>query len=350
MSSIEIQSKTQAGTLEFQKRALARVSRTFALTIPQLPRKIRYVIGNAYLLCRIADTIEDEPHLDPDCKRKFLQQFDEVVAGSASANTFVEELSTQLSDKTAPGEKELVTNSELVVEYHRQLSHGYRDAINRCVGTMCNGMAEYAEAGSSRHHDLHHLDRYCYYVAGVVGEMLTDVFCEYSAEIKLRKEELRNLSTRFGRGLQLINILKDHHEDRSRGVNWLAHKPMSANSISSTSNVQETQATQSKIIRLLGIAQDHLDAALQYTLLIPANEPAIRRFLAWTLGFAVLTCRRMHANPAFKKGDEAKISKLQVYTTIASTSFAARSDQVLRWLFNMAAPLTRKAGASSQEE
>ncbi len=65
------------------------------------------------------------------------------------------------------------------------------------------------------------LDDYCYYVAGVVGEMLTDLFCDYSADIAGRRPALNALAASFAQGLQMTNILKDVWEDRSRGACWL---------------------------------------------------------------------------------------------------------------------------------
>ena len=65
----------------YQDQILPHVSRTFALTIPQLPPALRIAVTNAYLLCRIADTIEDEPALSPAETLVFLQRFKAVVAG-----------------------------------------------------------------------------------------------------------------------------------------------------------------------------------------------------------------------------------------------------------------------------
>ena len=83
--------------LAYQEEILQGVSRTFALTIPQLPDKLRDVVGNAYLLCRITDTIEDEPTLSAGQKRAFAERFAEVVAGRAEAEPFARELGALLS-------------------------------------------------------------------------------------------------------------------------------------------------------------------------------------------------------------------------------------------------------------
>ncbi|HJX20180.1 MAG TPA: squalene/phytoene synthase family protein, partial [Steroidobacteraceae bacterium] len=65
----------------YQDQILPHVSRTFALTIPQLPPGLRTAVTSAYLLCRIADTIEDEPALSAAETFAFLQRFTAVVYG-----------------------------------------------------------------------------------------------------------------------------------------------------------------------------------------------------------------------------------------------------------------------------
>ena len=68
----------------YQDQILPHVSRTFALTIPQLPEGLRVPVTSAYLLCRIADTIEDEPALSPPETLAFLQRFAAVLAGDGA--------------------------------------------------------------------------------------------------------------------------------------------------------------------------------------------------------------------------------------------------------------------------
>src|SRR5260221_1129906 len=65
----------------YQDHILPHVSRTFALTIPQLPPSLRTAVTCAYLLCRIADTIEDEPALSPPETLAFLQRFSALLGG-----------------------------------------------------------------------------------------------------------------------------------------------------------------------------------------------------------------------------------------------------------------------------
>ena len=173
--------------------------------------------------------------------------------------------------------------------------------------------------------------------------MITDLLCDYSAEIATRREALFPLSSRFGRGLQLVNILKDHQEDLARGVSWLPRDCPHPDA-EPFPGVAGEPAGARRIARLAAEARRHLDAALRFALLVPREEPGIRRFLLWTLGFAALTLRRIDANPRFDRGDDVKIPRRQVYATIAATSLAVRHDNALRWLFDLAAAVAGPAG------
>ena len=72
----------------FQAQTLAGTSRTFALTIPQLPPDLSRVVANAYLLCRIVDTVEDEPALSAELKRRFCAMFVDTVTGTRVGRAF----------------------------------------------------------------------------------------------------------------------------------------------------------------------------------------------------------------------------------------------------------------------
>ena len=328
--------------VDYQERALLRVSRTFALTIPQLPRRLRRVIGNAYLLCRIADTIEDEPALSRPQKQRLLAEFAQAVAGRVPAGAFVARLGPLLSDATGPDEWDLAAHTGLVLD----LTHGFRPAqraaIDRCIRIMTEGMADFGGGAPGGLGTLRDLERYTYCVAGVVGEMVTDLLCEHAPEIAARRDRLRPLSARFGGGLQLVNILKDFHADQRRGACWLPRAAFAEGVDLSSPEVRAQAAFLEGQARLVAVALEHLEAALEYTLLIPPRQTGVRRFLLWTLGLAVLTLRRIHANPRFANGDAVRVPGALLWATVAVTSAVARWDTSLRWLFRVAtAPLPR---------
>ena len=334
--------------LAYQTRTLQGVSRTFALTIPELPAPLCDVAGNAYLLCRIADTIEDEPALSLAQKQAFSERFVEVVAGVETAERFAGELHPLLSHAMSDQEWDLIANTARVV----RITHGFRPAqraaLERCVRIMSRGMAEsQRNAAVDGLADLPQLDRYCYHVAGVVGEMLTELFCDYSPEIGERRDELLRLSVSFGQGLQMTNILKDVWDDRRRGACWLPRDVFRAAGfdLRSLSTDRIERGYVEGLLHLVAITRRHLADALQFTLLIPGREAGIRRFCLRALGMAVLTLRRIHAHPAFVDSREVKISRRSVRATIVVTNALARSDLAVRLLFDA---LTRRLPAPRQ--
>lgn len=329
----------------YQEQALGRVSRTFALTIPQLPQPLREVVGNAYLLCRIADTIEDEPTLPNPLKARLLGEFADVVASRTASAGFAEAVLPRLSSATSAADKDLVAHIPAVLGITHGMRPAQRQAIERCVDIMTKGMAVFGGGGPQGLETGDDLERYTYCVAGVVGEMITDLACDYSTEIAARRARLYPLSARFGHGLQLVNILKDVWEDQRRGTCWLPRDAFPPGVDLSSPAASGDARFADGLLALVGVARDHLEAAARYTLLIPPRETGIRRFLLWALGLAVLTLRRIHADPRYASGAAVKVPRSHVRATVVVTSGAVRWDLGLRWLFDtVAAPLPHAPG------
>jgi len=325
---------------QYQDHILQGVSRTFALTIPVLPGPLARVVSNAYLLCRIADTIEDDEHLQDYRKRQFSEQFINVVAGSESASDFARDLYPELSPEATADEKDLIKNTEAVIRITHSFNPRQRAALERCVRIMAEGMTQYQETDVRYGlRDQTDMDRYCYFVAGVVGEMLTELFCDYSDQIDQHRQELMQLAISFGQGLQMTNILKDIWDDQNRGMCWLPQAVFSkyGASLRDITPGQENAGFEQGLGELVGVARSHLANALSYTLLIPPHEQGIRRFCLWALGMAVLTLRKINANRAFTSGREVKISRRSVKATVLITNMITRSDRLLKILFNFTA-------------
>jgi farnesyl-diphosphate farnesyltransferase len=331
----------------YQDQILPHVSRTFALTIPQLPGGLRIAVTCAYLLCRIADTIEDEPALSPPETLAYLQRFSALLTGRGEAAPLAREIAQRLSDRTLAAERDLVSNMERVFAVMSRLNGPQRSAIRRCVELMCYGMPRFQFTASLK--GLAHssdLDDYCYYVAGVVGEMLTELFCDYSPDIARQRAALSAIAASFAQGLQMTNILKDVWEDRSRGACWLPREVFTRHGVdlAEVSSEPFDPRFGAGFRELVAVAHAHLRNALDYTLLIPAKETGIRRFCLWAIGLAVLTLRKIDHNPRFTAGAQVKVTRRAVAMTRLLTSAAGRSDWMLRRLFAQAArglPLAR---------
>ncbi len=323
---------------DLQDHLLAGTSRTFALTIPQLPPPLARVVGNAYLLCRTVDTIEDEPALSLADKRYFCDLYVRALQGVEPPERFAAELAPRLSTVTLPSEAELVQATPRVLAMTRRFNPAQQRALRRCVTRMAEGMVEFQSRGSlDGLADLPQLDRYCYFVAGIVGEMLTELFCDYSPTIARRRQALMTLAVSFGQGLQMTNILKDLWDDRARGVCWLPRTAFAAPDF----RLRELDPDHPHPIfdqgleRLIGIAHGHLRDALDYTLLIPRQETGIRIFCLWAIGMALLTLRKLNHHRDFSDGRQVKISRRGVAAVFTAGRLAAAHDTVLRRLFRL---------------
>ena len=327
----------EASDLVWQDEMLRKVSRTFALVIPQLPPALRYVVGNAYLLCRIADTLEDDPELAAEVKRDCLAWFLRIVSGDEESDRFSDRVGPRLSAEAPAAERDLVADTPRVMRINGRFTATQRDIVARCVRTMSRGMSEFRRQSSlSGLKDLHALDRYCYFVAGVVGEMLTELFCDYSNEIERHRETMMELAVSFGQGLQMTNILQDIWEDRRRGECWLPRdmfERAGCDLLQVAPADRFNPAFKKVLDDLIATAQMHLGRALAYVLLLPGHEAGLRRFCLWALGMAVLTLRRIHSLDGFSSRQQVRISRRSVKAVIVVTSVLVRRDFALKVLF-----------------
>ena len=310
--------------LAYQKAILGSVSRTFALTIPLLPPLIEKVVGNTYLLCRIVDTIEDAADLNPETKQTLSKLFLDTVLDQSSAQSFVEPCLIALKDYGNQDELDLIAHTPTVLRILHTCSSHDQEAVSRCVSIMSEGMSHFhgkqTEAGLR---DLAEFEEYCYVVAGVVGELLTTVFSNHSAEFAKNIRGHEALAIAFGQALQMTNILKDSPEDKARGVSW---KP---------GNLSQAE--------LLTIAYQKLQDSMSYILLIPKEDAGIRRFCFLAFGLAVMTLSKIANDKHFEHKDEVKLSRKTVMAFYAFTKFAVGSDALMKLFFHNASSPLRKA-------
>ena len=165
--------------------------------------------------------------------------------------------------------------------------------------------------------------------------MLTELFCDYSREMAKQREKMLQLAVSFGQGLQMTNILKDIWEDQQRGACWLPGDVFSQCDfdIPAIAAHRNDPCYLEGLEKLIAIASMHLHNALQYTLLIPAEEKGIRRFCFWAIGMALLTLRKINKHKDFQSGQEVKISRRSVKATIAATEMVVGGGKRARWLF-----------------
>ena len=322
---------------EYQHYILQGVSRTFALTIPQMPDALELVTGNAYLLCRITDTIEDDVRLSLKDKHYYIDQFLEVVAGRSPAESFARALLPLLGEQSPAAELDLIRHTERVIRVTHSFAPVQQDILLRCVTIMASGMAYFqAKENPFGLEDMSQLNSYCYHVAGVVGEMLTALFCDFSDEMAKREPQLMQLSLHFGQGLQMANILKDVREDMNRGVSWLPRDLLARYGVdlADVPAVFETDGFAAVIEQLIAAAHDHLHKALAYTLMIPAHEKGMRRFCMWAIAMAVKTLAKINDDRHYLCRDSTKITRNSLRGIILMCNASVHSDRLSETLFD----------------
>ena len=309
--------------LAYQKAILSSVSRTFALTIPLLPSAIEKVVGNTYLLCRIVDTIEDAADLLPETKQHLSLLFLDAVLEKSLVASFVEPCLKALSDYGNQDELDLIAHTPTVLRILHTCSKEDQEAVSRCVSIMSEGMSRFhGKQTMAGLKDLNEFERYCYVVAGVVGELLTTIFRNHSPRFAKNIQGQEALAIAFGQALQMTNILKDSPEDRARGVSWMP------------ADMRQEE--------LLRIAYQKLQDSLRYILLIPKQDLGMRRFCFLAFGLAVMTLSKIAKRKEFSNKDEVKLSRNTVMAFYAFTKFAVRSDTLMNAFFHNSSQVFRK--------
>jgi len=204
---------------------LTESSRTFALTIPLLPEPTRCEVTVAYLLFRVADTLEDSNRWPRERK---LAELDDLAAFlRAPEPERARELAQRWREDPPVehrGYLELLERFPEVMQVVAELGPAARESITAHTLRTIEGMASFVareREGVLRLTDVQDLKDYCYAVAGIVGEMLTELFLLDRQVLHEVADDLRADATSFGEALQLVNILKDTDGDRQEGRDFL---------------------------------------------------------------------------------------------------------------------------------
>jgi farnesyl-diphosphate farnesyltransferase len=203
---------------------LLDTSRTFALAIPLLPQPTYREVALGYLLFRIADTFEDAGvRWSRERRRGALADFAALLEepDEARAADLAAAWSTPPPPSDHPGYLELLADSARVMRCFGRLAPAARRSIAHHTARTAARMSEFVrrsdDDGALRLVDLGELRDYCYAVAGIVGEMLTDLFILGTPALEGSRRYLSERAATFGEGLQLVNILKDSTSDATEG-------------------------------------------------------------------------------------------------------------------------------------
>lgn len=204
---------------------LAKTSRTFALAIPLLPEPTRREVSVAYLLFRIADTFEDAARWPRADRIAALEAFCELLDEPPAAARAAAKAWVDAKPVDHAGYLELLGLSHEVLAELETMTPQARAVVKKHTRRTAEGMARIVArgdaAGNLRLQSLQDLKDYCYVVAGIVGELLTELFLLGAPSLERTRAELEATMVGFGEGLQLVNILKDSGDDARDGRVYL---------------------------------------------------------------------------------------------------------------------------------
>lgn len=275
-----------------------KVSRTFSLNTVQLEGDIFKAVLIGYMILRIADTFEDNACRSELDKIADLKDFSVIFEGNKGlAERLRLYASLRFRWEEDSDEKRLVENGDKILRCYFDMPEIYRKIIDPLAGEAVKGMIKFkkyrlkSEGKIFQLNSIEELEDYCYFVAGIVGIMLTKVFCRRSS-IKAVLPELEKHQIHFGIALQLINIIKDYKKDLERG--W-CYIPLS---VTRKYKVKPENLRNLSAARMQGILKDmsrlaitHMDSAVEYIKLLPLNEKSIRMFciIPFLLAYSTLT-------------------------------------------------------------
>jgi farnesyl-diphosphate farnesyltransferase len=208
------------------EQLLARTSRTFALAIPLLAEPFRRELTLGYLLFRVADTLEDAEGSTRAARLAALDELRGAITAPDAAGH--EALAAQWVRWRPTGHQGyldlLAQFPALMRAIHELPQQAPRIVLHharRTIEDMAHFVRGSDDDGTLRLATLDELVRYCYAVAGIVGEMITELFVAQFASLESAAAQLRAHAARFGEALQLVNIVRDANDDARHGRVYL---------------------------------------------------------------------------------------------------------------------------------
>ena len=298
---------------------LKQTSRSFYLTLRVLPAAVRPQIGLAYLLARTTDTIADTELVPAKQRLDALQQLRLQILGTSTATL---DFGTLAREQALPAERTLLENIEAALGELNQLSSADQKLIRKVLDTITSGqeldLQRFASGSEREIHALRtaeELDDYTFRVAGCVGGFWTHICrAHVFSQAKLDDTQLLVDGIRFGKGLQLVNILRDLPADLRKGRCYLPLDELTALGLSPADlcNPANEPKLRPLYTAWLNHAEEHLAAGWHYTNSLPWSCVRIRLACAWPILIGLATIARLRTADILDASQRVKISRNEV--------------------------------------
>ncbi len=307
---------------------LGKASRTFAITIPMLPQPLRHAMGVAYLLMRNADTLEDAAEHSRERRITMLTRFSILMRGGdpSTVQAFVEAASDFDAE---PDYFEVLEATPFLMEQLAAMPQAtervIREHVERVAGHMAFWVGRHDPEGCLQLDRVRELEDYCYGVAGIVGEMITDLVSLYDPSLDRRRVlSMHANAVDFGIGLQLTNVLKDSWRDAQQGRRYLPARFVRFDGTDRPGSLRP----------LVEMAMHRLDRGLEYTAAIPYDHAGIRNFclVALVLAAASLAAVRDREDEVLA-GTDVKIDRATLASLVSEVADVVGSNDRMRELW-----------------
>lgn len=332
-NSLTLKKLAHTDPLAYGFAILPEVSRTFALGIETLSGSVKKAVMVGYLLCRMIDTIEDDPSLSPEQKCAHLALFIECFHNQ-NKRLEMNQMSAQLTG--LPAHVFLVEHTSVVFDIFHTLSVRTQNTLKTWVFEMAQGMMFFVnrDGNALRIQSFEDYQSYCYYVAGTVGFMLTELWQEYGSKINTEiRDTLLAKASAFGMGLQTINILKDVTWDKEQeNAIYVPLEMLTEFGCNHTTmwDLENKEKSQLVLQKMLDFAQTSLLASVDYVKAIPILNLRIRFFCIFPLLLAFVTLRELKRAPTLLAPEtKIKVTRQEVKKIKRQSMLSALNNRIL---------------------
>ena len=311
---------------------LKRVSRSFYLTLRVLPSSVRAQIGLAYLFARAADTIADTGELDDATRLGCLKQLKQQIGNPEPDLRLIQQIQARVITKQRnPDERRLLEELDECFQLFRGFHLSDQSHIAQVLAVLIGGMEfdihRFPKDGPRQVYALEtipDLEYYTYAVAGCVGEFWTTMLCTHVSGMKdWNQNEMIPLGVRFGKGLQMVNILRDLAKDLQNGRCYIPEVLLKEVSLTPEQLMDPSSTAKIRPLykQLIQEARDHLDQGWRYTMAIPRTQIRLRLACMWPLLIGIRTLQRLSMSPHILESHTTiKLSRGEIYRLVAATS------------------------------
>ena len=324
----------------FNDKLLEGTSRSFYLTLKRLPKSVKGQIGLLYLLARISDTIADSGESGGEDLLELLEDYNNRAQGHSNSMPDFSNLSDVQEN---PAEGLLLRGAHGPIELLEEASVVDQELIRRCLDIIISGQRMDLERFSDNNGSVirslsryEEMDDYAYRVAGSVGEFWTEICLEHAFEASAElKEELMSSGVRFGKALQLINILRDIPEDLEIGrcyipIDDLKKIGLSPNDLLHSDSIDVFRPL---LDQYIAKTEEHLDEAVRYIGLLPHNQYRLRGACMIPVIIGQRTLALLKTQNVLDRNNRVKVSRKEIKgiirKVIVSLPFKKMSNSLL---------------------